>query len=134
LVVRNQSLSESADKNLTPNAEQMNTQGSSVAGEHALPQEGSAPLIDWPEDGHIEDVGHDAGLTNSLLQTATETPVPFGGPFQETPGQTGMEGIVPQTPLADPDVLLSLRPRPTQPSLVQQPLLMRASFQELLML
>jgi hypothetical protein len=54
-VVCSHSLSESADQNLTPNAEQMNTQGSSVAAEYAKPQEGSAPLINWPEEGKIED-------------------------------------------------------------------------------
>ncbi len=52
--VPNTLLTRSADKNLTPNAERMNTQGSSVAGEYAQPQEGSVHLNNWPE-GKIED-------------------------------------------------------------------------------
>jgi hypothetical protein len=89
-------------------------------------EDGSATKADWPEDGHIEDAEPDTGPTISLSQTATKTSIPFGGPFQESPDQTGMEGIVPQTPLAGPDALLSLRPLPAQPLLIQQPLLMRA--------
>jgi hypothetical protein len=83
------------------------------------PVDGSATKADWPEDGHIEDAGPGAGPTISLSQTDTETSIPFGGPLKESPDQTGMEGIVPQTLLADPDALLSLRPRPAQPLLVQ---------------
>jgi hypothetical protein len=89
------------------------------------PEDGSAKKADWPEDGHIEDADPDAGPTLSLSHTSTETSIPFGGPFLEPPGQTGMEGIVPQTPLADPDDIWSLRPRPAQPLLSQQPLLVR---------
>jgi hypothetical protein len=79
------------------------------------PMDGSATKADFPEDGHIENVKPEAGPAISLSQTATETSIPFGGHFQESPGHTGMDGIVPQTPLTDPDALLSLRPRPVQP-------------------
>jgi hypothetical protein len=61
------------------------------------PVDGSATKADFPDDGHIEDVEPDAGPAISLSHTAMETSIPFGGPFQESPGQTGMEGIVPQT-------------------------------------
>jgi hypothetical protein len=54
-VARNHSLFESANQNLTSNAEQMNTQGSDVAREQAQPQAGSALLTNWTEEGTTED-------------------------------------------------------------------------------
>jgi hypothetical protein len=51
----------------------MNTQGSDVAGERAQPQEGSAPLTNWTEDGPAEDavpVGIPAvPCSNSVVET-----------------------------------------------------------------
>jgi hypothetical protein len=75
--VLNHSLRGSADQNLTPNAEQMNTQGSSFAGEHAQPEEGSAPLIDWPEEGGLEDAVPIGVITVPFSQSVEETPNTF---------------------------------------------------------
>jgi hypothetical protein len=111
--------------------------GSGVASLSAQPENGSAPLTDWPEDGQLEDADPNEVLTVPLSQPVLETPVPFGETIQgesqipvfarlsEFPAQTGMEGMPVRTPNADTKSPLLIRTRPpysgscrVQPSLV----------------
>jgi hypothetical protein len=80
--------------------------GSGVASLSAQPENGSAPLGDWPEDGQLEDAQPDEVPTVPLSQTVLETPVHFGETIQcesqipafahllDLPAQPGMEGIL----------------------------------------
>jgi hypothetical protein len=56
--------------------------GSGVASLSAQPENGRAPLTDWPEDGQLEDADPNKVPTVPLSQMVLETPVPFGESIQ----------------------------------------------------
>jgi hypothetical protein len=101
LAVLNHSLPGSADQNLTPNAEQMNTQGSSVSGEHAQPEEGSAPLINLPEEGVLEDAVPIGDPTVPFSQSVVETPNTFAATNQGESQTTVVARLTEEQSLAD---------------------------------
>jgi hypothetical protein len=87
--------------------------GSGVANLPAQPENGSAPLTDWPEDGQLEDADPNEVPTAPMSQTILETPAQFAentqgesqipavAPFADLPAQTGTEGMFDRVPNAD---------------------------------
>jgi hypothetical protein len=79
----------------------MNTQGSSVAGEHAQPEEGSSPLIDWPEEGKLEDAVPIGVPTVPFSHSVEETPNTFAATNKGESQTTVVASLTEEHTLAD---------------------------------
>jgi hypothetical protein len=119
--VLNPSLQGSANQDHTSNAERMDVQpvkhrtcvGTGVANKLAQPEDGSAPLIDWPEEGQLEDADPTEVPAVPLSQSVAETPTQFADTTQgeshdtavailsDLLAQTGVESTFDRVPNAD---------------------------------